>query len=271
MDALDSLGEDLVLLSVSPDDGRVTTAQQLGFGLMGSDLVRLAAAGRLTITAGRITVTDRSPCQDPELDAALASLAGARREVRAKWWVSHPRHGIAGTYLERLAAAGVLQAERRTRLGIFPVTRWRVVDAARQAAAKERLDAVAFSAGPVTTAQAALAGLAHATGLGTVLYPGRDGRTARARLERIAKGDEVAMPVPDAGRVSGAGSVSGDGDAASQAVAAANQAARAAADAATSAATQAAIDAATSAAVHAAAQAAHSAAHGAHGGGGHGH
>ena len=260
MDALDSLGEDLVLLSVSPADGRVTTAQQLGFGLMGSELVRLAAAGRLTITAGRITVTDPSPCQDPALDAALTSLAGARREVRAKWWVSHPRHHIAGSYLERLAAAGVLQAERRTRLGIFSVTRWRVVDAGRQAEAKARLDAIALSAGPVTTAQAALAGLAHATGLGTVLYRGRDGRPARARLERIAKGDEVAMAVPDAGSAS---------DDASQAVAAANQAARAAADAATSAATQAAIDAATSAAVHAATQAAHSAGHG--GGGGHGH
>lgn len=259
MDALDSLGEDLVLLSVSPADGRVTTAQQLGFGLMGSELVRLAAAGRLTITAGLITVTDPSPCQDPALDAALASLAGARREVRAKWWVSHPRHRIAGSYLERLAAAGVLQAERRTRLGIFSVTRWRVVDAGRQAETKARLDAIALSAGPVTTAQAALAGLAHATGLGTVLYPGRDGRPARARLERIAKGGEVATAVADAGT----------GDAASQAMTATNQAVRAAADAATSAATQAAIDAATSAAVHAATQAAHSAAHS--GGGGHGH
>jgi hypothetical protein len=265
---MDSLGEDLALLSVSPADGRVTTAQKLGFGLMGSELVRLAAAGRLTITAGRVTVTDPSPCQDPALDAALASLAGAKREVRAKWWVSHPRHRIAEAYLERLAAAGVLQDERRTRLGIFPVIRWRVVDAGRRAAARARLDAVALSAGPVSTEQAALAGLAHATGLGALLYPGREGKSARARLERIAKGDEVAAVLADTGSGTAAG------DAANQAVAAANQAARAAADAATSAATQAAIDAATSAAVHAATQAAHSAAHSAHGGGaggGHGH
>ena len=73
--------------------------------------------------------------------------------------------------------------------------------------------------GRVTTAQAALAGLAHATGLGTVLYRGRDGRPARARLERIAKGDQVAMAVPDGG------SASGDGDATSAAVHAATQAA----------------------------------------------
>ena len=267
-EAMDSLGEDLALLSVSPADGRVTTAQKLGFGLMGSELVRLAAAGRLTVTAGRVTVTDPSPCPDPALDAALASLAGSRREVRAKGWVGRPRHHIVETYLERLATAGVLQPERRTRLGIFSVTRWRVIDAGRQAEAKARLDAVALSAGPVSTAQAALAGLAHATGLGTVLYPGRDGRPARARLERIAKGSEVATAVADAGT---GGTEAGD--AASQAVMATNQAVRAATDAATNAATQAAIDAATSAAVHAATQAAHSAAHSAGhgGGGGHGH
>jgi hypothetical protein len=262
---MDSLGEDLALLSVSPADGRVTTAQKLGFGLMGSELVRLAAAGRLTITAGRVTVTDPSPCRDPALDAALASLAGSGRGVRAKAWVSRPRRGIAEAYLERLAAVGVLQAERSTRLGIFPVTRWRVADAGRQAEAKERLDAIALSTGPVSTAQAALAGLAHATGLGAVLYPGRASRPARARLERIAKGSEVAAGVADA---------AGAGQAVSQAMAAANQATRAAVDAATAAATQAAIDAATSAAVAAATEAAHSAAHGAHGGGGgggHGH
>jgi hypothetical protein len=267
MDALDSLGDDLVLLSLSPSDGKLTTAQRLGFALMGSELVRLAAAGRITISGGRVDVTDSSPGQDLFLDEALASLAGSRRGARAKTWVSHPRRGITEAYLERLAAAGVLQAERGTRLGIFPVTRWRIAEAARQAEARARLDAAALSDGPVSTAQAALTGLAYAAGLGTVLYPGRGNRPVRARLERIAKGHEVAADVA---------SVSADAadapDAASQAMAAANQATQAAVDAATAAATQAAIDAATSAAISAATEAAHSAAHGGGGaGGGHGH
>jgi hypothetical protein len=260
MDVLDSLGEDLALLSVSPD-GKVTTAHQIGFGRMGSELVRLAAAGRITIAAGRVDVIDQSPGLDSFLDAALASLEGSRRGVRAKAWVSHPRRGITEAYLERLAAAGVLQAERGTRLGIFAVTRWRVTDAGRQAEARARLDAVALSTGPVSSAQAALGGLAYAARLGAVLYPGRANRQARARLERIAKGSDVAAAVANSG--------SSAADGASQAMAAANQAAVAAA---TAAATRAAIDAATSAAVAAATEAASSAAHGAHGAGGaHGH
>ena len=140
----------------------------------------------------------------------------------------------------------MLQAERGARLGIFPVTRWRVTDAARQAEARARLDAIALSDGPVSTAQAALGGLAHAAGLGVVLYPGRANRKARARLERIAKGSDVA-----------AAAGSGAADETSHAMAAASQAA---------------VAAATSAAVAAATDAASSAAHGAHGaGGGHGH
>jgi hypothetical protein len=49
---MDSLGEDLVLLSIRPDKGSVMTGERIGFGLMGSELVRLAAAGRIDIQRG---------------------------------------------------------------------------------------------------------------------------------------------------------------------------------------------------------------------------
>jgi hypothetical protein len=155
---LDGLGEDLVLLSVSPADGRISTRQRIGFGLMGSELVRLAASGRITIAGNRVLVQDHSPCGDAELDAALASLAGPRRGVRPKTWVSHPRRGICDAYLARLAAAGAVRAERGVRLGIFPVTRWHVTDTARLSEARARLDAIALSTGPADTAQTAYAG-----------------------------------------------------------------------------------------------------------------
>jgi hypothetical protein len=39
----ETLGDDLVLLSVSPNSGRIMTKQKIGYGLMGAELVRLAA------------------------------------------------------------------------------------------------------------------------------------------------------------------------------------------------------------------------------------
>lgn len=261
---MDTLGEDLVLLSVRPDNGTIATKSRLGYGLRGSELVRLAASGRVGITGDRIVVLDTQLTGDEQLDAALASLAGARRPPRPKTWVGHPGSQIVDTYLARLAATGAIRPERGTVLAFVPVVRWRIADTARAADARARLDSIARATGPVDTAQAAFAGLASASGLGPVLYPGWANRQLRRRLERIAKGElspgAGAAPTAQATRAT---------DAAARAAAqsATDAATQAATDAATAAATQAATHAAVSAAVHAAHHAASDGGHGGHGGG----
>jgi hypothetical protein len=253
--AMESLGEDLVLLSIRPDKARIGNADKIDFGLMGSELVRLAALGRVNVADERIVVLDAAPTGDPELDAALRSLTEARRPPKATAWVGKPRRGIRDAYLARLAQAGVIRMEPAKFLGIPIKPLLRLTDAGRAAEARARLDAIALSSGPVDTTQAAYGGLAHATGLAGLLYRGRDGRPARQRLAEVAKGEQAATT-------------------AANAVDAAN---RAATDAANRTATQAAVDAANAAAIHAAVHAAnHAASHAAaHAGGaaagGHGH
>ena len=262
---VDTLGEDLMLLAIRGDGGTIAARQSLPYGLRGSELVRLAASGRVEITGGRVVVLDASPAGDERLDAALASLAQARRPPQAKAWVGRPGSGICDAYLARLAAAGAIREERGRVFGFVPVVRWQVIDAARAADVRARLDAIVHAAGQVDTAQAALAGLASASGLAAVLYPGAARRPLRRRLDQIAKG-ELTRPAAQAGQAAQA-ATGASVDAAARA--ATDAATRAATDAATQAATQAATDAAVSAAVHAAHHAASSA--GAHGGGGGGH
>ena len=191
---MSTLGDDLVLLSVSQGGGRVSAPNVTGVGLMGAELVRLAASGRIDITAGRITVLDPSPTGDAEADAALAGLAAQRSPPRAGNWCSRPRRGICDAYLARLAAAGVIRAEQQTRLGFIRVIRGQITDTARVADARARLDAIAQGTGPVDLGQAAFGGLAHAIGLAGRLYPGRDGRDRRKRLELVAEGGLTAGP-----------------------------------------------------------------------------
>src|SRR5215469_8480993 len=239
---MDTLGEDLVLLSLGPDSGRVRTAQKIGYGLMGSELVRLAASGRVDVQAGRIIVLGGAPTGHAELDVALASIAASRRPPRAERWVGRPPRDICGAYLERLAAAGRVRREGRL------LTRWRIVDVQRVTEARARLEAIAVPGAELDQAEAALGGLAHAIGLDAVLYPGRANRHVRKRLQQIARGQWVATAVSRS------------------AAAGATQAAMAAAtQAAMNAATQAAVQAATQAAVDASVAAAHSAGAGAHG------
>jgi len=211
--------------------------------------VRLAASGRVRITDGRIAVLDAAPTGDAEADAALASLAAQRRPPRARAWCSRPRRGICDAYLARLASAGVLQRQDQTRLGFIRVTRWQVTETARVTEAPARLDAIAQGTGQVDLGQAAFGGLAHAVGLAGRLYPGRDGRDRRRRLELVADGGLTAGPDGPAHHA---------GHAVSHSVHAASHAA---------------VSAAVHSATHAAVSAAHSAlaaGSGGHGGGGHG-
>ena len=245
------LGDDLVLLSVWQGGGKLPAPNVTGVGLMGAELVRLAAAGRIDIVSGRVQVLDPAPTGDAEADAALASLAGQRRPPKASAWCARPRRGICEAYLARLAAAGAIQAQEQTRLGFIRVRRWQVTDPARAQEARARLDAIARGTGQVDLVQAAFGGLAHAIGLAGRLYPGRDGRATRKRLERVADGQFTADSPGPAG--------------------AAGAAAHHAAHHAAHAASHAAVSAAVHAATHAAVSAAHSAASAGHGGGGGGH
>ena len=127
----------------------------------------------MEITNGRIVVLDASPAGDDRLDEALASLARARRPPQAKAWVGRPGSGICDAYLARLAAAGAIREERGRVFGFVPVVRWKITDMARAADARARLDAIVHATGQVDTAQAALAGLASASGLGRGALPGR--------------------------------------------------------------------------------------------------
>src|SRR5579859_5904424 len=171
------------------------TRQKIGYGLMGAELVRLAAVGRVDIEAGRVVVRDAAATGDPRLDATLAGLATAGRPPKAERWVGHPRRKILDSYLEHLVAVGCLRREGTV------LTRWRIGDAARAADAKARLDAIATSAGQVDLAQTAFGGLAYAIGLVNVLYPGWGNRKIRRRFEEVADGDWTEAPssdVPDA-------------------------------------------------------------------------
>jgi Golgi phosphoprotein 3 (GPP34) len=262
---MDKLADDLVLLSIRPN-GVIGTATKLRFGLSGAELVRLAALRRVDIERGRIIILDRAQTGDVLLDEALMSMEGLR-PLTAKAWVAHFREDVTRRYLERLVSAGTIRAERRKAVGLIPVTGWTVLDAGRLAAARARLDAIAYGAGGVDSGQAALAGLASAIGLPSLVYPGFAGRAARKRVTTVGRNRAPEKHVTkEAADVTEISDTALDAAARSAAAAAGDAALRATADAAV----QASIDAATQAAVSAATDAAHHAASdGGHVGGGH--
>ena len=182
---MECLADDLVLLSIHPEKGYLRTPQNIGFGLTGVELLRLAALGRIGIRAGRIIVLDRRPTGVPELDTALTNIAEAKRPPRLNAWIARGRPGIISAYVDRLVAGGALepQAPRFLRSARFKIT-----DSARAVSARHRLDAVALTSSQLDNAQAALGGLAHAILLDRFVYPGWANRAVWRRLEDVGKG-----------------------------------------------------------------------------------
>src|SRR5215470_1971404 len=65
--SMDWLCEDLLLLAIDCGRGSLGRVYGIGYGLMGAELVRLAASGRIDIADDRIVVTNGAPTGDAEL------------------------------------------------------------------------------------------------------------------------------------------------------------------------------------------------------------
>jgi hypothetical protein len=194
---LASLGEDLLLLHPGLHN-TIETPKLVGYGLMGSELIRLCAARRIEVTDRQVIVRSEAPTGDPGLDAALFDLAmNPRRRPRPPaLWVRESRPAILMEYLNRLVRAGVLRDEQ----GFGGGRRFRVADQARVAAARARLDAIVQADGVADLPSVARASLVCATGLDRLVYRGPGSRRLREQLAVVAAGPwsatEVQAPVP---------------------------------------------------------------------------
>jgi len=80
---VDWLSEDLLLLALDAGRGGLGRTYLISYGLMGADLVRLAARGRIDVVDDQIVVRSLAPTGDAELDAALARVGepATRRDL----------------------------------------------------------------------------------------------------------------------------------------------------------------------------------------------
>jgi hypothetical protein len=192
-----ALGEDLVLLAIDPGNGALHYPSRLPYALMGAELAELAAISRIGLVGDRIVLTGPGglvgqATGDVFLDTTLAGLAAARRPPRPVQWVNRTRRDITGSYLNKLAAAAVIQ-----RRGGILVPKWSVVNPARATAARNRLNAVAFG-GRYDFGQASLAALVVVTGLSRTLYPGAQNEGIWKRLGQVSRGNWIATAVRQA-------------------------------------------------------------------------
>lgn len=203
------IAEDLLLLLTDDHTGKlVASSSHVDVALGGALLIELTLMERVDIAdsdsrvrKGRLVVKDTSPTGDSLLDEAVATV-GQKENKKPQSVVGALGKRTRMRLYERLVNGGVLRAEDRRALGIFPSRRWLPGDAGRETSV--RADTVtALRHGATTDARIgalvslllALDAVHKVVDLNAV---GLSKREAKTNAKQIAEGDWAAKAVRQA-------------------------------------------------------------------------
>ncbi|MGW1022510.1 GOLPH3/VPS74 family protein [Streptomyces sp. NPDC002577] len=206
-----TLAEELLLLSAVPETGLLKRPWYFDRVLAGAVLTELLLAGAIAVEGPHITQVRPLPVGDPVGDHVIDSLtrAGKKRwNLGIERWIGQILHDVSAPYtsvekvcLEALAARGLLRAQPRFRfLGLFPYTAWYATEPSVTKESARRILEVARawrpgSGPPLDDRDLHLAALAGAAEWQYRLFPGRENRDIRRRINELTRSTPIAEAV----------------------------------------------------------------------------
>ena len=203
------IAEDVLLLLLDDETGKVTSSVELTPVLGGALLVELALADAVRVGEKKgvwssakvqVNLVDRPglPLTDPLLNDALR-LVG-EKERSAQDLVVRLGKGLRDRLSERLAEAGVVERRESKILGLFPRTTWPAADRTHEEAVRRDLTAVLVEGIEPDPRLGAIVALLVAAGRvhKTVPHSGLSDRDVKKRAKAVAEGNWAAKAVQDA-------------------------------------------------------------------------
>lgn len=197
-----SLPDEVLLLALRADQGTAACGSMYLYAFGGALLAELVLQERLRIDGGRrdpVAVVDPGPIGEPPLDGALSRIVLASRPATAKTWIGRLARAknLKQAALEGLCERGVLRAEQRKILGIFPRTVFPQADGGPERELRARVErAITEGEAAVDDRTAMLIAIAAAANLLRGTFGRRLIKARKSRIESIAHG----WPVGDATR-----------------------------------------------------------------------
>jgi hypothetical protein len=203
MDTL--IAEDLLLLLIEDESGRLENATYLDTGIGGALLVELALGGHVEVVKGtgawaraKVRPAPAPLPSDAVLREALEVVA--HRERTAQDLVARLGRKRRDQLLERLQQRGILDQREDRVLGLFPRRRWPAADSAHEADVRRQLGGALLHGAHPDDRTAALVSLLSALDIvhKVVDREGRTPKEVKERAKEIAEGDWAAKAVRDA-------------------------------------------------------------------------
>lgn len=195
------IAEDLLLLLLDDDSGRLSGTSYPATVLGGALLVELALTGAVDVGAkqgfwrtAKVEARGTLPA-DPLLRSSYDVVAEKPRS--AQDLVNRLGKGARDTLADRLVERGMLERVDGKVLGLFPTTRWPAADSAHEEEVRRALAIVLVKGEQPDDRTGALVALLHAIDKAHKMVDGPRGEV-RKRAKTIAQGDWAAQAVRDA-------------------------------------------------------------------------
>lgn len=199
------IAEDMLLLLLDDESGKLTLTSYPQTVLGGALLVELATAGAVEVEektsvwrSAKVRAVAGAAPADPVLRAAYDVIADRPRT--AQDLVQRLGKGARDALADRLAERGLLERHDDRVLGLFPRTRWPAVDSSHEQEVRRQLTAALVQGVDPDERTGALVALLSAIDKPhkVVDHEGLSAGEVRKRAKAIAKGDWAAKAVRDA-------------------------------------------------------------------------
>jgi hypothetical protein len=198
------IAEDLLLLLLDPESGKVSGSDSAEAALGGAVLAELAILGAVKVEertsrwkAPKVSIAGALP-SDRVLADALDVIA--EKERTAQSLVGRLGKGLVKTLGDRLADRGILERRESRLVGMLPRTRWPAVDSTHAAEVRATLTSVLVQAATPDDRMGALVAVLAAIDRAhkVVDRGGMSRREVKKRAKEVADGEWAAKGVRDA-------------------------------------------------------------------------
>ena len=196
--------EEIMLLLLDDEDGAFAPIPKanLACALAGAVLMDLAFAYRIDTDPQALVVNDRTPTGNPVLDGTLAKIAADEGATDTRTWIRtlsvEDAPAIRERALESLVERGILERRETRVLWAFRTRRYPTIDGNVEQEVKLRLGEVLLSDDIPDPRDAALIGLVDACDLLGDIFPERDMKQSRPRIEQLRKMDLIGRELAGA-------------------------------------------------------------------------
>ncbi|WP_077329529.1 GOLPH3/VPS74 family protein [Virgibacillus siamensis] len=195
-----TIAEELLLLALKDDKGTVvfSASSTLNYGLAGAILAELTLQERLELRDKKVEAISHGPTGDAVTDSVLQKVSESKRPKSVKRWVENLSFRMGHWRKEMLAGLvqkGILEEQEQKILWVFTRNTYPTKEVAVENQIRKRVYASLFGDEQPNARTAMLLSLIKACSLVNEVFPVKDQKEAKKKIDSIIKNNEYGKAV----------------------------------------------------------------------------